>query len=166
VGGFEDVFMNCYVELRKLHQRLDLDGSVRFAGPLPFQQVLDFYRDADVFVLPCVIAEDGSRDIIPNSVLEAMAMGLPVVATTVTGLPEMVEDGRTGFLVQPHDAAALASAMRRLADAPRLRSEFGRAGRLKVEQRFDSERNVAGYRSAFGSLETRPAGWVQGDGTP
>jgi len=155
VGDFEDVFMNCYVELRKLHQSLGLNDSVRFAGPLPLQRVLDCYRDADIFVLPCVIAEDGSRDIIPNSVLEAMAMGLPVVATTVTGLPEMVEDGRTGFLVQPHDAAALASAMRRLADAPRLRSEFGRAGRLKVERQFDSERNVTGYRSAFGSLEAK-----------
>ena len=100
-------------------------------------------------LLPCVIARDGSRDIIPNSVLEAMAMRLPVVSTTVTGLPEMVDDGHSGFLVPPHNVEALVSAIERLARSASLRSEFGLAGRSRAEQLFDSDINVARFRELF-----------------
>jgi glycosyltransferase involved in cell wall biosynthesis len=151
VGGFEDIFMRYYVGLKRLHRDLELQSLVHFAGSRPFENVLDFYRRADLFVLPCVIAPDGSRDIIPNSVLEAMAMALPVVSTTVTGLPEMVDDGRTGFLVPPHDVDALATAIGKLARSHRMREDFGRAGRAKVEASFDIDANAAKYRALFAS---------------
>jgi len=151
VGGFEDIFVNYYIELKRLHQALELESTVHFAGSLPFEAVLAYYQEADIFVLPCVIAQDGSRDIIPNAVLESMAMQLPVISTTVTGLPEMVDDGLSGFLVAPHDVEALVSAIRTLAQSASLRSRFGLAGRKKVERQFDSDINVSRYRELFGN---------------
>src|SRR6185295_15360581 len=103
VGGTEDIYMNYYLELKKLHRNLALENQVRFVGSLPFKAVLKKYSQADIFILPCVIAEDGSRDITPNALIEAMAMKLAVISTTVTGVPEIVEDGVSGILVPPHD---------------------------------------------------------------
>ncbi len=149
VGGYEDIFMNYYIELVRLRQALRLEEIVHLAGSMPFEEVLDYYRKADIFVLPCVIAKDGSRDIIPNSVLEAMAMRLPVVSTNVTGLPELVVDGVSGFLVPPHDVNALVDAIATLSQSARLRNEFGCAGRNRVETLFDSDTNVTQYQSLF-----------------
>jgi glycosyltransferase involved in cell wall biosynthesis len=90
-----------------------------------------------------VIAADGSRDITPNAVIEAMAMNRPVVSTTVTALPEIVEDEVSGILVPPGDPAALAAALERLCRDPDLRSRLGERARARVEERFDLRRNVA-----------------------
>ena len=160
VGGFEDIFMNYYIELKSLHRALKLESAVHFVGSVPFDDVMDYYRKADIFVLPCTLAKDGSRDIIPNSVLEAMAMHLPVVSTLVTGLPEMVDHGQTGFLVPPGDVDALVLAIQKLALSPELRAAFGATGRKKVEHRFDSAKNVAGYQRLFHGLQS-PAVTVQ-----
>ena len=83
---------------------------------------------ADIFVLP------SRSEAFPNAIMEAMAAGLPVVASNVGGIPELVEDGRTGHLVQPGDAAALASSLIGLLEQPQRLEEFGRAARRKVEQ--------------------------------
>lgn len=149
VGGAEEEGMNVYIRLRRLHRELGLESQVHFVGPVAFDRVLPYLREADIFVLPCVIAGDGSRDVIPNSVLEAMAMKLPVVSTSITGLPELVDQGRTGLLVPPGDADALASAIQTLISSPAQRRAFGEAGRLKVEQMFDSRKNVQAYRQLF-----------------
>ncbi len=149
VGGVEDIYINHYITLRRLHRALRLENKVNFVGAVSFDEVLTYQQGADIFVLPCVIAGDGSRDIIPNSVLEAMAMKLPVVSTTVTGLPEMVEQEKTGFLVPPGDADALAGAIRKLVDSPQLRHDFGIAGRQRVEQLFDSDKNALAYQRLF-----------------
>lgn len=76
-------------------------------------------------------------------------MKLPVVSTTVTGLTEIVDHGKTGFLVPPGDAVALAEAIRKLADSRQLRHELGIAGRQRVEQLFDSDKNVLAYQRLF-----------------
>jgi len=150
VGGPETpLFMNHYVALKKLHRRLQLEDRVFFLGSQPFERVLEKYREADVFVLPSVIAEDGSRDITPNVLIEAMAMKLPVISTTVTGIPEIVENGVSGFLVPPRDESALADAVHKLIHDEPLRKELGENARKRIEERFDVNKNIHRYIDLF-----------------
>jgi glycosyltransferase involved in cell wall biosynthesis len=135
--------------LRRLRLRLDLEERVTFRGARAFGGVLEAYHAADVFALACVVDEDGDRDVIPNVVLEAMALELPVVSTHVGGIPELVEHGRTGLLVEPGDPRAFAEALRRLLADPVLRRSFGRAGRERVLERFDIRRNVETHARLF-----------------
>ena len=149
VGGTEDIFMNYYLDVKRLHRQLGLEGQVRFTGSLPFSAVLEKYARADIFVLPCVIAADGSRDITPNALIEAMAMKLPVISTTVTGVPEIVEHGVSGILVPPKDASALSHALENLIRDTHLRKRLGKHARKRVEEKFDINRNVSHYIKLF-----------------
>jgi glycosyltransferase involved in cell wall biosynthesis len=108
------------------------------------------YDSADIFVLPCVVAKNGGRDISPNALLEAMAMALPVVSTTISAIPEIVEDGVSGVLVPPHDAAALAAAIKRLSDDPCLRRRLGQHARAKVKRQFHITKNMAKLGRLYG----------------
>jgi glycosyltransferase involved in cell wall biosynthesis len=150
IGGPErPLYVNDYLEIRRTHERLALDGCVDLLGALPFAAVRAQYARADLFALPCVRGRDGSKDIIPNAILEAMAAGLPVVATRLTAIPELVDDGVTGLLVEPRDIDALAGAMARLIDDAALRAEMGRNGRTRAERLFDIEHNVRSYVEMF-----------------
>lgn len=152
LGGPElSMYANYYLMLKKMHVQLALEETVVFAGELPFEAVLDSYRTADLFVLPSVIASDGSRDIIPNVLLEAMAMKLAVISTHVGGISEIVEDGISGLLVPPADEIALTKAIARLIDDPLLRKKLGENARKRVEQQFDILKNIAEYLRAFSS---------------
>jgi colanic acid/amylovoran biosynthesis glycosyltransferase len=150
IGGPEEqLFINYALELRKLHRRLDLSDTVIFGGTLPFERVLEKYKSAHLFVMPSVIGEDGSRDITPNALIEAMAMKLPVISTTVTAIPEMVEHGISGLLVPPNDEIALADAMVKLMENPALRKDLAENARRKVEDSFDITKNVRQYIQLF-----------------
>jgi glycosyltransferase involved in cell wall biosynthesis len=85
------------------------------------------------------VLDDGDRDGIPNVLVEAMASGLPVVSTSVSGIPELVRDGENGLLVPPDDPVALADALLRLRRDPELAARLASAGRETVRQRFDGE---------------------------
>jgi glycosyltransferase involved in cell wall biosynthesis len=111
--------------------RLGLDGAVDLAGER--DDVAELLAAADVFVLP------SRSEGLPMSVLEAMAAGLPVVASAVGGVPELVEDGETGILVPPGRPDALAAALGGLAADPALRARLGAAGRRRAEARFGIE---------------------------
>src|SRR5207253_7366968 len=104
------------------------------------------YRSASVFALPCQVASDGDRDGIPNVLLEAMAMELAVVSTSVSGIPEVIQNGINGLLVPPGDAAALATAIGGVVDDPALRRRLGEAGRHTVATMFCSEANLQTVR--------------------
>jgi glycosyltransferase involved in cell wall biosynthesis len=120
---------------------------VLFTGPLSQCELLALYRGADVFALACRVDGDGDRDGIPNVMVEAMAAGLPVVSTAVSGIPELVRDGENGLLVPPEDPGALASALLRLAADVPLRDRLAAAGRETVTERFDGDvlaRRMAG----------------------
>jgi glycosyltransferase involved in cell wall biosynthesis len=120
---------------------------VRFTGPLSQCELLELYRSADVFALACRVDGDGDRDGIPNVMVEAMAAGLPVVSTAVSGIPELVRDGRNGLLVAPEDPAALAGALLKLAADVPLRARLASAGKETVTERFDGDvlaRRMAG----------------------
>ena len=121
--------------------------AVQFTGPLTQCELLALYRGANVFALACRVDADGDRDGIPNVMVEAMAAGLPVVSTAVSGIPELVRDGENGLLVPPEDPRALASALLRLATDVSLRDRLAAAGRETVAERFDGDvlaRRMAG----------------------
>jgi glycosyltransferase involved in cell wall biosynthesis len=135
-----------YGEAReRLQARIDAHGLqalVKLAGKRPREQVIEAYARAAVYVQPSRIAADGDRDGIPNVLLEAMAMGLPVVASEVSGIPELVNNGRNGLLVKPDDAVGLADAISRLLHTPALCNELGCHARDTVEASFDNDRNL------------------------
>jgi glycosyltransferase involved in cell wall biosynthesis len=95
-----------------------------------------------MFALACLTSSDGDRDGIPNVILEAMAMKLPVVSTLHSGIPEAVTNGVNGLLVPPSDASSLADAMARLLDQPELRRQMGERGRQIVTENFDARQNA------------------------
>jgi glycosyltransferase involved in cell wall biosynthesis len=150
IGGPTHSEMNYYLKLLKLRRTLGLEAEVTFLGAQPFDRVLQRYREVDVFVLPAVQSSDGRRDITPNALIEAMAMHLPVVSTQSGAIPEIVEDGVSGLLVPPGDAAALAQAITRLLSDGVLREQLGRNARKRVEERFDVAKNIAAYVALFG----------------
>ena len=144
-----------WIELRRMLGELNLEDIVSFTGAASFSGVLSALARADVFALPCVQAADGSRDVTPNVLLEAMAMALPVVSTRTGAIPEMVDDGENGLLVTAGDENALADAIERLFSDPALRPHLGRAAREKVEQAFDSARNVRRLAALFAAPKFR-----------
>ena len=129
-------------ELTRRIADLALGEAVHLRGALPHDEVIAMYRRATAFVLPCVVAGDGDRDGIPNVILEAMAMQLPVVSTSHSGIPEVVEDGTTGVLVPPGDSEALTEALVRVLENPDEARTMGLRGRQVVEAHFDVESNV------------------------
>jgi glycosyltransferase involved in cell wall biosynthesis len=138
IGGADAHDPITWIELRRMHDELQLYDCVSFTGPVGFTGVLAALGKADVFVLPCVEGHDGTRDVTPNSLLEAMATGLPVVSTRSGAIPEIVEHDVSGILVDPGDDVALASAIERLLLDASLRDQVGLAARRRVEQAFDS----------------------------
>jgi glycosyltransferase involved in cell wall biosynthesis len=153
IGGTEvPLYADHLVSLQKLHRALDLESCVRFRGAQPFSEVRAAYRQADVFVLPCVVASNGGRDITPNSLIEAMAMQLPVVSTRLAAIPEIIDDGVDGILVPPNDAAALAAAVTTLAADAALRERLGRNARRRIEARFDVTQNINRFAAVLRGL--------------
>ena len=110
----------------------------RFLGPLTQDALFEEYRRASVFALPCRVLEDGDRDGIPNVLMEAMACGVPVVTTGVSGITELVRDGENGLIVEPDRPVDLADALHRLVKDPGLAHQLAERGRLTVEERFDA----------------------------
>ena len=149
VGGRVPVEVNHFVEIKRLHRRLGLEEEVAFMGAMPFEDVLDRYRWADLVVLAAVEARDGRRDITPNTLIEAGAMGVPVVSTRSGAIPEIVEDEGSGILVAPGDPDALADAVERLIDDSGLRNRFASRGRQLSEESFDIQRNIKNYMELF-----------------
>jgi len=130
-------------------RQLSLGDIVVLCGALPHQQVIEKYRRATLFVLPCVLGGDGDRDGIPNVILEAMAMELPVVSTRHSGIPEVVEDGVNGLLAPPEDAQALAAAVAKLLDDPASGRQYGTRARHTILENFDLARNVKRLLAEF-----------------
>jgi glycosyltransferase involved in cell wall biosynthesis len=125
-------------------RELEVAGAVHFLGVR--QELQELYPAFDLFALPSL--EEGS----PMALLEAMACALPSVATRVGGVPEAVEDGRSGLLVPAADPEALATALTRLATDPDLRHRLGRAARRRVEESLSLERVVRSYEELWEGL--------------
>jgi glycosyltransferase involved in cell wall biosynthesis len=142
-------------EMRRMVRDSGLESRVWMHGTLPHEKVIDYYRNAHCFALACRVAANGDRDGIPNVLVEAMAVGVPVVATRVSAIPELVEDGLTGSLVEPERPEAMAAAVRRVLLRPGPAREMLPAARRKVEAEFDNRRNILKlfeiHRAALGA---------------
>jgi len=132
VGGGPD-----HGQLTRQIEQSGLAGRVTLAGARTHQEIAGEYRRADAFVQASVILADGDRDGIPNALLEAMASGLPVVASAVSGIPEVVQDGISGLLTEPGDASALAAALARVIDDAHLAARLRHGARARAVDRFD-----------------------------
>jgi len=131
-----------------------LGECVTLLDPLPRQEILELYRRADVFVLPTW------REGFPNVVLEAMAAGLPVVATPVGAIPDAVREGEEGLLIPPRDVQALEAALRQLVESATLRLAMGKRARIRAEEVFDLEAVISQLRAVYDELSEsapRPA---------
>lgn len=129
-------------ELERRVRKAGLGGSISFRGSRTREEVVAELRRADVLVAPSVPTAEGKREGIPVVLMEAMAMARPVVASRLSGIPELVEDGVSGLLVPPGDVLALADALHRLTDDVDLRRRLGAQGRRTVEARFSLHGNV------------------------
>ena len=135
--------------LRDLIERLDVADCVELTGPMVREDLLDLYPRASVFVAPCVVGSDGNRDGLPTVLIEAMALGVPVISTDVTGIPELVRHDETGLLVPQHDPDVLACAIRRVLDDRQTAGRLAEAGRALIEREFDLQTNVGQLRALF-----------------
>ena len=130
-------------------RRLDLADIVEFCGNLPREEVRLRLQQADVVCAPSVPTKAGRREGIPVVLMEAMASGVPVVASRLSGIPELVEHELTGLLFDPGNARELAAALRRLHDDPKLHAQLASAARQKIEREFNLHRNAARLRARF-----------------
>lgn len=136
-------------ELKRQAERLGLAGNIRWLGALPQQEVLAAYRQADLFALPCKVVDDGDRDGLPNVLMEAQSQGVCCLSTRLSGIPELIEDGVSGVLVEPGDVAALGAALARLIADPGLRQRLARAGADRVRREFAMERGIERLLACF-----------------
>ena len=154
---------HCWDEIQALVARSGLAGSIRFRGRMPVEALAGEFADADIGLQTSVFAPaEGQVEGVPNTILEAMATGLPMVATRHGGIPEAVLHERSGLLVEEHDVEALAEALGRLAADPALRRRYGIAGRKHIEAEFNSVRQserlahrIREMIAAYGSMSPR-----------
>jgi glycosyltransferase involved in cell wall biosynthesis len=146
-----------------LQARIDdhgLQDQVTLLGALEQAQVLELYQKSDIFVLACIVADDGNRDGLPVVLIEAMSCELPVITTPVTGIIDLVQHGQSGLLVKERDIFALAEALQKLIKDEQIRRQLGKQARQKVLKDFQIQRSTAKlaaiFRKAVSSAGVRP----------
>ena len=138
--------------LKEIAQRLGIAQAVLFPGFLGQQELAAAYGSAHIFVHPSQTTEAGDQEGVPNSMLEAMASGLPVVATRHGGIPEAVQSGRDGLLVPERDSTALAAALLVIADNAALYQDFSRNAAESVREDFEQARSIAKLEGYYREL--------------
>ena len=137
--------------LEQMAMRLQVTEMVKFLGPKSNDEIVELFNRACLFLMPCVRTANGDMDGIPVAMMEAMACEVPVVSTTISGIPELVEDGVTGRLASPMDSKALVRILSELlADTGKI-NQYGRAGRERVLRDFDISKNAAQLRNLIAS---------------
>ncbi len=138
--------------LKTQAETLGIDSAMHWHGAQSQQFVLEHYRQSDLFVLNSCIDRHGDRDGLPNVMVEAQSQGLPVVGTTISGIPELVETELNGILVPSRDTAQLTKALERMITNPALRKSLGMAGRTKVNELFEMRKTFIDLRSKLEQL--------------
>ncbi|MBT5434037.1 MAG: glycosyltransferase, partial [Rhodospirillaceae bacterium] len=126
---------------------------ITWLGAKPQTDVLEAYRNADLFVLASKIADDGDRDGLPNVMMEAQSQNLPIAATRVSAVPELIDDGEQGLLAEPGDPVELALNLERLIREPDLRRTLGVAGGSRVRSTFAMDTGIDDLAVRFGLQE-------------
>jgi len=148
VGGGEDRPL-----LERQIRELGLEGCVQILGRQPRHRVLELMAEADVLTLQSIMTPSGMSEGIPVSLMEAMASGVPVIASSIRGIPELVEHGRTGLLVPHSDAHALGDALMKIYTSPELARELAIRGREKVIREFDLTANTLAKQKLFEGVD-------------
>lgn len=138
-----------YDEMRTKAQSSGLLECLELPGAMPQERVKGILGSADVFVLPCVVAKSGDRDGIPVALMEAMALGVPVVSTALSGIPELVVNAENGLLVTPNDPVALSQALEQLIQSPAYGETLAKQARKTIEEQFNLETIAANLESLF-----------------
>ncbi len=136
-------------ELRSQVKELGLEEYVHLPGAILQEEVLARLMTTDLFILPCVIAGDGDRDGIPNTLIEAMVMEVPVISCDVAGIGELIVSGDNGLLVQERDSLALSDAIAKMIDDAEFRRQAAVKGRKTVIEQFNIEKNTDELLSLF-----------------
>jgi glycosyltransferase involved in cell wall biosynthesis len=134
--------------IRNLIAAHGLGSHIHLTGPMSQAMLFREYQQATTFCLPCRVLDNGDRDGIPNVLVEAMACGLPVISTTVSGIPEAVRHEETGLLIPAEDAVALADSLVRLQQDRGLARRLSQAARRTVSERFDGDK-FAGHLANY-----------------
>ena len=151
--------------LQRRIEQLGLGDRIELPGSLPQQRVLDWLRRATVFALPCVVSASGDRDGLPTVLLESMALGTPAISTRVAGIPEMIDDGDSGWLVEPDNPPQLAATLGVALRAPAgERQRLARNARRKAESLFNLHDNVRGLNALFATRGGNVVQHIRGTG--
>ena len=134
-------------------EQLGLSGRIEWLGPQSQETVLAALREADIFALASKVAADGDRDGLPNVLMEAQSQSVPVVATDVAGIPELIIDGETGLLVPPGKPDTMGAALARLIGDPELRRRLGQAGYHRVRKNFSLEAGIDALAARLGGAD-------------
>ncbi len=127
-------------ELKRLIKKLGIQDHIRLVGRASENEVAAILDNAHIFLLPSITADNGDEEGIPNSLKEAMARGIPVVSTDHSGIPELVDDGISGFLVPQRNSTMLARKIQYLIDNPTIWHKMGQAGHQKANAGFEKEK--------------------------
>jgi len=144
------------LELRRFVDELGITDRVSFTGFISQEQLREIYYRSHIFLHPSQTGRDGNQEGIPNSMLEAMATGLPVFATEHGGIPEAIENGVSGLLVPERDDEALARAMLNAVQDPGLLSRIGPMGADAVRKKFDRQQQVQRLEEIYLRMIARP----------
>jgi len=144
IGGGEELN-----RLKALAKKFGIDGKIAWKGALAQEEVLQHYRDADIFALACRITANGDRDGLPNVLVEAASQRLACVSTDISGVPELLSPDETGLLVPTENPRALAQALERLIRDPALRTRLGDAAERRVRGHFDHMSSIGQLKELF-----------------
>ena len=124
--------------LQSLADCMEVSDVVEFLGWKTTNEIVSLMENSNIFLAPCVTASNGDQEGIPMVIMEAMALGLPVISTYHTGIPELVEHEQTGYLVAERDVNALVKSIASLLSSTKTQDNFAKLGRRKVEHEFNS----------------------------
>jgi len=144
IGGGDEL-----TSLKSLADDLKIDHRIRWLGAKPQTDVLKMYRQADIFVLASVIGENGDRDGLPNVLMEAQSQGIVCISTAISAIPELINDGETGLLVDQGDADGLCQGLEKLITSPTYRQQLGAAGLKRVTSGFSCEQGIENLANRF-----------------
>jgi colanic acid/amylovoran biosynthesis glycosyltransferase len=140
---------NCLDELKKYVQENDLIKYVTFYEHINHEELLQIFKDHDIFIHPSIKTSNGEKEGIPTSILEAMSSGMPIISTYHAGIPEAISNGEEGILVQENDTESLAEAMFSLANNSQMQKSMGNKAILKVRRNYDIKNQIKNLETIY-----------------
>ena len=141
-------------KLQAIAKELNLLEEVEFSGPVTYEQVPDWLHSLDIFVLPCQQDSHGDMDGIPVVLMEAMSAGVSVISTNISGIPELIQHGHDGFLIDHKSIDSLVNGITILQFNPSIREQFAINGREKITNKFNNQQNISKLSHYFQQISS------------